>query len=194
MGRDAMGTLGLRQAAQQAGVSKSTISRAIRSGRLSAARNDDGGFAIDPAEVFRVYPVAPHRSSHRSVGQDAPPSATDATASAAASHTAVIEAQLVGARHLIDLLKSQVEDLRGDRDGWRQQAETAQRLLTYAHQERAKPGPEKEAGEVDERQPDQTPEQAMADIRAGLLSLAQEQANPDSPQLVERRPWWRRIF
>src|SRR3954447_24895228 len=48
--------LSLRSAAVQAGVSKTTIVRAIRAGRLSAPRNDDGGYAIDPAELFRVYP------------------------------------------------------------------------------------------------------------------------------------------
>src|SRR3954469_13089542 len=51
-----MSSFSLRQAAQQARTSKSTILRAIQSGRLSAARTDDGGYAIDPAELFRVYP------------------------------------------------------------------------------------------------------------------------------------------
>ena len=57
MGHDAMATFSLREAAEQAGTSKSTIFRAIKGGRLSAARTDDGGFAIDPAELFRVYTV-----------------------------------------------------------------------------------------------------------------------------------------
>ena len=48
--------LSLQDAAAQAGVSKTTILQAIRSGRLSAPRNDDGGYAIDPSELFRVYP------------------------------------------------------------------------------------------------------------------------------------------
>ncbi len=52
-----MATFSLREAAEQAGTSKSTIFRAIKGGRLSAARTDDGGFAIDPAELFRVYTV-----------------------------------------------------------------------------------------------------------------------------------------
>jgi hypothetical protein len=38
--------------------------------------------------------------------------------------------ELVGAHQLIDFLKAQVEDLRGDRNGWRRQAEAAQRLFT----------------------------------------------------------------
>jgi excisionase family DNA binding protein len=45
----------LSQAAKLAGVSKATIHRAIKSGRLSATRQDDGSYQIDPAELYRVY-------------------------------------------------------------------------------------------------------------------------------------------
>jgi hypothetical protein len=48
----------LGQAAKAAGTSKPTLSRAIKSGRLSAQRQPDGSFLIDPAELHRVYPPA----------------------------------------------------------------------------------------------------------------------------------------
>ena len=48
--------LSLREAAKQMNVSKSTILRAIRNGRLSAATTEYGGYSIDPAELFRVRP------------------------------------------------------------------------------------------------------------------------------------------
>jgi hypothetical protein len=46
----------LGQAAKAAGRSKTTIHRAIKSGRLSAARTEDGGWSIDPSELSRAYP------------------------------------------------------------------------------------------------------------------------------------------
>jgi excisionase family DNA binding protein len=49
--------LTLGQAARQTGKSKSTLTRAIKSGRLSATRSDDGSYLIDPAELFRVWPA-----------------------------------------------------------------------------------------------------------------------------------------
>ena len=58
-----MAGLSLSQAAKAAGRSKSTIGRAIKSGKLSAVRNDDDTFSIDPAELFRVFP----RTSSESV-------------------------------------------------------------------------------------------------------------------------------
>ncbi len=54
--------LSLSKAAKETGVSKSVISRAISSGRLSATRQEDGSFAIDPIELFRVYPPASTRN------------------------------------------------------------------------------------------------------------------------------------
>ena len=46
----------LGEAARQAGVSKPTLSKAISSGRLSAEKQPDGSYRIQPAELFRVYP------------------------------------------------------------------------------------------------------------------------------------------
>lgn len=48
--------LTLRQAAEMTGKSKSTLTRAIKSGRLSASRDAEGMYAIDPAELARTYP------------------------------------------------------------------------------------------------------------------------------------------
>src|SRR4051794_41466843 len=64
--------LSLRAAAEVAGTSKSSIFRAIRSGRLSAARGDDGGYLIDPSEVTRVFSPQvsrPERARDGSPGQ-----------------------------------------------------------------------------------------------------------------------------
>jgi len=66
---DPMLTLG--QAAKETGFSKTAISRAIKSGRLSASKNEQGDYQIDPAELFRVYPVTGERNSYAK--QDATP-------------------------------------------------------------------------------------------------------------------------
>ena len=50
-----MAILSLLEAAEQAGTSKVDIWRAIQEGTLPAQRTDDGGFAIDPVELFRVF-------------------------------------------------------------------------------------------------------------------------------------------
>jgi len=47
-------TVGL--AAKEIGKAKTTVSRAIKKGKLSATKNDDGSYSIDPAELFRAFP------------------------------------------------------------------------------------------------------------------------------------------
>lgn len=48
--------LTLGKAAKAAGISKPSLSAAIKKGRLSASKNEAGHYEIDPAELFRVYP------------------------------------------------------------------------------------------------------------------------------------------
>ena len=46
------------QAAKATGKSKSVIHTAIKKGTISATKNDDGTYAIDPSELHRVFPPA----------------------------------------------------------------------------------------------------------------------------------------
>jgi excisionase family DNA binding protein len=47
--------LSIRDAARQTGVSRSAIFRAIKTGKISAPRRENGDYAIDPSELFRVF-------------------------------------------------------------------------------------------------------------------------------------------
>lgn len=121
--------LSLRQAAQQAGVSKSTILRAVQKGRISADRTDAGGYSIDPSEIDRVYgDRVAQQSATTSMGQDAPEEKHHAMA--------LLQVEIEGLRAQLDLMQSQIGDLKDQRDdareermAWRKQAESAQRLL-----------------------------------------------------------------
>lgn len=95
------------QAAKEAGVSKATIHRAIKSGKLSASRLDDGSYEIDPAELFRVYRPA-KRIETVSVRQIEPPADT--------AENRLRETE-------IHLLRERIDELVKQRDAWQQQAE-----------------------------------------------------------------------
>lgn len=115
--------LTMGEAAKQAGISKATLSRAIKNGRVSATRNDKGGWDVDPAELFRVYPrngatVAANGSMKR-----------DATPAATAHETPALQAEIEGLRAQLALMREQLDDVKDQRDGWQKQAESAQRLL-----------------------------------------------------------------
>lgn len=122
--------LSLRNAGKEAGVSKSTILRAIQSGRLSAARTDDGGYDIDPAELFRVYPPQPEgQPSTEAKVQDAP--------AAEAAATGALEAQIEGLREILKRADAMAEELRQDRDKWRSMAENQQRVIADGRSRRS---------------------------------------------------------
>jgi len=119
--------LSLRDAGREVGVSKSTIFRAIKSGRMSAMRDDDGNFAIDPAELFRVYPPrqALERAAAMPSGQGAPSSET--------SETPALRAEIEGLRAQLQLMREKddeiINELKGQRDSWQRQAESAIRIV-----------------------------------------------------------------
>jgi excisionase family DNA binding protein len=92
--------LTLGQAALATGLSKPTIQRAIKSGKLSATKKEDGSYDIDPAELHRVFP----------------PVTDTITSSVKQSDTPLINSALqqgFNALHeLVDNLKDERDDLR----------------------------------------------------------------------------------
>jgi hypothetical protein len=48
----------LKQAADAVGRGKPAVLKAIKSGRISAKKDDNGQWQIDPAELHRVYPAS----------------------------------------------------------------------------------------------------------------------------------------
>jgi len=62
--------LSLGQAAKETGMDKSTISRAMKSGKLSATRKENGGYAIDPAALFRVFASASKDTEHAGLARE----------------------------------------------------------------------------------------------------------------------------
>jgi hypothetical protein len=81
------------------------LTRAIKGGRLSASRRDDGGYLIE-----RVFPLATAAETGEAAHHPTP----DATAA--------LEAEIHGLRQIGELLRRELDDLREDRDRWRGQA------------------------------------------------------------------------
>jgi len=48
----------LSEAAKATGKNKTTIQRAIKSGKISASKGDSGAYEIDPSELHRIFPPA----------------------------------------------------------------------------------------------------------------------------------------
>lgn len=105
----------LGEAAKATGKSKATISKAIKSGRISALKDEIGTFRIDPSELHRVY--APAVSSEQKETPESPPETGKND-----SLVRELQARLEAAQERLSDKEEVIADLREDRDKWRQQA------------------------------------------------------------------------
>ena len=106
----------LGQVAKEAGCSKSTIQRAVKSGKISATRLDDNSYAIEPAELQRWFGSNGHRNGKMTR------IATPDDAGVNHPEQAVSSAEIEGLRAQVALLTSERDDLRKRLD-----SETAER-------------------------------------------------------------------
>lgn len=104
----------LRQAAKATGKSKSTIQNAVKTGKISANRKDDGSYSIDPAELHRVYPSVSNDPVENPVDEPLKSGHMDTENIVRVKE---LEAELKYANKRID-------DLENERDRWQKHAET----------------------------------------------------------------------
>jgi excisionase family DNA binding protein len=120
--------LSLSQAAKEAGVSKPTLSRWVKKGKISAERQDDGSYQIDVSELDRIRDLL--KSGNRSGNPDMKRSETHNEKSVLQAEIGLLRERLSDKDQRLHEKDDVIEDLREDRDRWRTQAEQAGRLLT----------------------------------------------------------------
>src|SRR5262249_9818338 len=107
-----MYTLG--QAARAVSKAKSTISRDVKSGKISAARNADGSVSIDPAELHRVYPAIPATGSGNGKSNDLQP-AENVSATVRERENALLRERLADKDNVIADLRRRLDVADEDR-------------------------------------------------------------------------------
>src|SRR3954467_13973939 len=125
-----MAAVTLGEAARLTQLNKSTLSRAVKAGRLSATRRDDGSFIVDVSELERVFPIQAAPDAPAASGAS---DATDGTtrcerrcargekqpsADARDARVAGLEAEVRGLRELL-------AEVRASRDGLQEQLHVA---------------------------------------------------------------------
>lgn len=125
--------LTLKQAAVETGLSKPGILKSIKNGKISAKKNEQGQWEIEPAELFRVYPQRkPATTNHKPelpIVTDNSPKETVNRKLDFASENEILRERLKLREEKIGEQKEQLEDLRTERDDWKKQAQ--QLTLTY---------------------------------------------------------------
>ena len=106
----------LGQAARSVGMSKTSILRSIKAGRISAGRNEFGQWAIEPCELHRVYPAVTDDTDTSNGTEERAVTGGETALAEANARAALAEARLSD-------FKSMLDDIREQRDRWQQQAE-----------------------------------------------------------------------
>lgn len=101
--------LSASEAAKRTGKSVPTITRAIKSGKISAERADSGSYLIDPAELFRVFPALtlPNNETPPMLGYETP-------------YVTPAETRLL--QEKVSSLEASLAEAKAERDEWRDQA------------------------------------------------------------------------
>src|SRR4051794_16761927 len=126
MGERSIFTLG--EAARTVHRSKSTLSKAIKSGRLSVMGRDNGSYQIDAAELYRVF--APNSSGNPEIERSATPEAN--------GRTALLETEIAGLRATLTQVESERDDLRRRLD---EETQERRRLTAILTDQRSAPAP-----------------------------------------------------
>ena len=109
----------LGKAAKATGKSKATISKAIKSGRISAFKGSNGAYSIDPSELHRVYPPAPQETGEPEQEETLTSLQINTQEP---SGIRELEILLEASQQRLNDRDEQLSDIKEDRDKWRQQA------------------------------------------------------------------------
>lgn len=101
------------QAAKATGVATATITRALKSGKISGQKDDNGAWMIDPSELHRVFPPVSLKELEKAgMKQDEISYERDES-----------PIENSGLYRELQILREALADAREDRDKWRDMAE-----------------------------------------------------------------------
>ena len=101
----------LGEAAKACKMSKATLSKAVKSGKISATKNADGSFSIEAVELHRVYPITVETVASE---QYETPKSTQVNTE--------ISNEMLVLQMKLEAAHQRIGDLETDKEAWRLQA------------------------------------------------------------------------
>lgn len=130
----------LGQAARAVGMSKSSVLRSIKAGRISAGRDEFGQWSIEPVELHRIYPALTDETEDSGTQEQGATEGNgtleqavtggEAAIAEANIRAALLELRIGDLKAMFDDMRTQRDDMRTQRDAWQRQTEATQRLIT----------------------------------------------------------------
>ena len=131
-----MAKVGAQRAAELTGRSKSTVQRAMNSGKLSFEIDANGRRLIDASELDRVFGLLPQGASsgNASAAMQETSSASELQRAADMLEIERLKMRVRGLEDQLELTREQLEDMRGQRDLWQKQSQ--QILITSQYSQK----------------------------------------------------------
>lgn len=132
-----MAKVGAQRAAELTGRSKSTVQRAMNSGKLSFEIDANGRRLIDASELDRVFGLLPQGAGSSNGSSPSSQETSPQSELQRAADMLEIERLKMRVRALedqLELTREQYEDMRGQRDLWQKQSQ--QVLITSQYSQR----------------------------------------------------------
>lgn len=173
-----MAKVGAQRAGELTGRSKSTIQRAMNSGKLSFEIDGNGRRLIDVSELDRVFGLLPQGSGSGTGNGTAMQETTAQSELQRAADLLEIERLKMRVRALeeqLDITREQLEDMRGQRDLWQKQSQ--QILITSQYSQRQAEELKEELRQREERAR-QAKQKALED-RMKRMQGENQNARPD---------------
>ncbi len=127
-----MAKVGAQRAAELTGRSKSTVQRAMNSGKLSFEIDGNGRRLIDVSELDRVFGMLPQGNA--TTTQQETSSQAELQRAADMLEIERLKMRSRGLEEQIEILRDQLEDMRGQRDLWQKQSQ--QILITSQYSQK----------------------------------------------------------
>lgn len=178
-----MAKVGAQRAAELTGKSKSTIQRAMNSGKISFELDANGRRTIDVSELERAFGLKESETKNSSSEQELEKVSTMLEAERMKMRVKMLEDQLEAAHE-------QIEDLKSQRDKWQKQA--SQVLITSEHSQKQADELRAEIKEREERaraRRQQKLNQRMQNLKPHNENA---QSNPSSDDGFQFYKFWKR--
>ena len=120
----------LSEAAKATGKNKTTIQRAIKNGKISAAKGDSGSYEIEPSELHRVFPpVAAQRDAQHRQSNDTQQSKS-ASINSGLARVLELEKELAVAHERVNGLEAHKEQMADTINDLRKRLDSSEGRVT----------------------------------------------------------------
>lgn len=180
-----MAKVGAQRAAELTGRSKSTVQRAMNSGKLSFEIDANGRRLVDASELDRVFGLLPQNGTSASSGAAAQDNPGHAELQRAADMMEIerLKMRVRGLEEQLDITREQLEDMRGQRDLWQKQSQ--QILITSQYSQRQAEELKEELRQREERA--RQAKQKMLEDRMKRMQGGNQNAQPAAGKATTTR-------